>query len=249
MKINSPKHAQQDLFKEELDRHLSALGFALSEQQFSQFAQYQAELLAWNTKVNLTALKEEKEIIIKHFYDSLLGLKVGAWSGQERVLDLGTGAGFPGIPLKLVSPALSLVLVDSLQKRVNFLQNLVGVLGLTEVAALHGRAEELGRDQHLRGKFDVVVSRAVAHLAVLAEYCLPFVKKGGVFLAYKGVDAQRECEEAGVALEKLGGKLLDIHRFSLPDAMGERSILRIKKVKATPITYPRRPGTPSKNPL
>jgi len=225
------------------------LGIELTDQQLQQFAQYQKELLSWNEKFNLTALTEEKDIMIKHFYDSALGLKVGKWQGGERVLDLGAGAGFPGIPLQIVSPSLSVVLVDSLQKRVKFLQHLVNVLALDRTEAIHGRAEELGRQPGFRDKFDIVVSRAVARLAVLTEYCLPFVKPGGIFLAYKGLDGEKEGAEAASAIKKLGGKLLNIESFSLPEEMGARTIISIEKVKPTPVAYPRRPGIPVKSPL
>jgi 16S rRNA (guanine527-N7)-methyltransferase len=235
--------------REYLRELLTPLGIKLTEQQLQQFALYQEELLSWNEKINLTALTEDKDILIKHFYDSVLGLKVGKWTGQERVLDLGTGAGFPGVPLQIVSPSLSVVLVDSLQKRVKFLQHLLSVLALDGTEAIHGRAEELGREPKLRDKFDIVVSRAVARLAVLTEYCLPFVKPGGVFLAYKGLDGQKECVEADSAIKKLGGKLLKVETFSLPEEMGTRTIISIKKLKPTPAAYPRRPGIPGKNPL
>lgn len=226
-----------------------ALDISLTAQQLSQFMKYKEELLNWNQKFNLTAITEEKEILIKHFYDSVLGLKMGKWTGQEKVLDLGTGAGFPGVPLQIVYPSFSMVLVDSLQKRVNFLEHLLEVLALEQIAAIHGRAEELGREQRFREKFDLVVSRAVARLPVLAEYCLPFVKIGGIFLAYKGSEGQKESEAAHSAINKLGGKLLKIESFVLPEKMGQRTIISIKKIRTTPTAYPRRPGLPSKDPL
>lgn len=238
-----------DLFKKTLHHLFLTLDLPLNDRQLWQFSHYQEELLSWNEKINLTALTEEKEIIIKHFYDSVLGLKCFRWTGQERVLDLGSGAGFPGIPLKLVSPNLSMTLVDSLQKRVKFLQHLVSVLSLSGIEAVHGRAEELGQDKDYREKFDVVVSRAVAELPVLAEYCLPFVRPGGFFLAYKGFNGQQEYEKAISAIEKVGGELFKIKSFSLPENMGERKIIVLKKVKVTPATYPRRTGIPSKKPL
>lgn len=232
-----------------LQRLFFTLGIELTAVQLNQFAQYQEELLCWNKKVNLTALTTEKEIIIKHFYDSVLGVKAGEWTGQEKVLDLGTGAGFPGIPLKIICPSLTMVLVDSLQKRVDFLKHLLGVLALEDVEVRHGRAEELGREQRFREKFDLVVSRAVARLPVLAEYCLPFVKRGGVFLAYKGGEGAKESREAERAINKLGGKLTKIETFVLPEGMGSRTIITLKKVRPTPEAYPRRPGMPSKKPL
>jgi 16S rRNA (guanine527-N7)-methyltransferase len=225
------------------------LGISLTTQQTSQFAIYKDELLSWNKKINLTALTAEKEIMVKHFYDSVLGIKAHKWTGHEKVLDLGTGAGFPGIPLKIIYPSLAMVLVDSLQKRVSFLESLLRTLGLEEIKAIHGRAEELGRGKLYREKFDLVVSRAVARLPVLVEYCLPFVKVGGVFLAYKGTEGQKEGQEAAQAIKKLGGKLLKTESFVLPEEMGQRTIIAIKKVQPTPAMYPRRPGIPNKKPL
>ncbi|HHY06872.1 MAG TPA: 16S rRNA (guanine(527)-N(7))-methyltransferase RsmG [Clostridia bacterium] len=228
---------------------LSELGLSLTTQQINQFIIFKEELLNWNKKINLTGLTEEKEIIIKHFYDSLLGLKSYEWNGQEKVLDLGTGAGFPGIPLKIIYPSLTMVLVDSLQKRVRFLEHLLKTLCWEEVQAIHGRAEELGQEKLYREKFDLVVSRAVARLPVLVEYCLPFVQVGGVFLAYKGTGGQKEGQEAAKAIEKLGGKIAKLESFLLPEQRGQRTIMVIKKVKPTPSAYPRRPGVPYKKPL
>lgn len=225
------------------------LGLSLTTQQTTQFAIFKEELLTWNKKFNLTGLTEEKEIVIKHFYDSLLGLKAYEWSGQEKVLDLGTGAGFPGLPLKIIYPSLTMVLVDSLQKRVRFLDHLLKTLCLADVQAVHGRAEELGQEKLYREKFDLVVSRAVARLPVLVEYCLPFVQVGGVFLAYKGAEGQQECQEAARAIEKLGGKVVKLASFLLPEERGQRTIMVIKKVKPTSSVYPRRPGMPKQKPL
>ncbi|MGI6607286.1 MAG: 16S rRNA (guanine(527)-N(7))-methyltransferase RsmG [Peptococcia bacterium] len=222
---------------------------ALSDFQVSQFALYGEELLNWNKKFNLTAITAEKEIIIKHFYDSALGLKAWRFQGNETVLDLGTGAGFPGLPLKIINPALEITLVDSLQKRVGFLREMIKLLGLNGAEAIHGRAEELGQNQAFREKYDLVVSRAVAGLAVLVEYCLPLVKPGGVMLAYKGADAEQEIEAARKAVAILGGEIAEMETFALPLEMGKRSIILLKKVKQTPGAYPRKPGLPGKKPL
>jgi 16S rRNA (guanine527-N7)-methyltransferase len=222
---------------------------SLSDFQVNQFALYFKELLNWNQKFNLTAITEEKEIIIKHFYDSALGLKAWTWQGNETVLDLGTGAGFPGLPLKIIKPALEITLVDSLQKRVGFLREMIDLLGLKGAEAIHGRAEELGQNKSYREKYDLVVSRAVAGLAVLVEYCLPFVKPGGVMLAYKGAEGEQEIEAARKAVALLGGEIAEAKTFALPLERGKRTIILIKKVKQTPGAYPRKPGLPGKKPL
>ncbi len=227
----------------------SSAGLTLNERQIEQFATFFAELLCWNKQFNLTAITEEKEVIIKHFYDSALGLRVWDWLGNEKVLDLGTGAGFPGIPLKLMCPEIQVTLVDSLQKRVGFLQHMVNLLSLSGTEAIHGRAEELGKDKVYRGKYNVVVSRAVANLAVLVEYCLPFVQTGGAFLAYKGVDGEEELSTAGKAIIALGGEVTGVKTFDLPEGLGKRTIITIKKTKPTPAAYPRKPGMPGKKPI
>lgn len=227
----------------------SSAALPLDERQIEQFATFFAELLNWNKQFNLTAITEEKEVIIKHFYDSALGLKAWDWLGNEKVLDLGTGAGFPGIPLKLICPEIQLTLVDSLQKRVGFLQHMIDLLPLSGTEAIHGRAEELGKDKVYRGKFDVVVSRAVANLAVLVEYCLPFVQTGGVFLAYKGADGEEELSAAGKAIVTLGGEVTGVKTFDLPEGLGKRTIITIKKNKPTPAAFPRKPGLPGKKPI
>lgn len=227
----------------------SAADLPLTDKQISQFATFLEELLSWNEKFNLTAITETEEVLIKHFFDSVLGLRAFPWQGDEKVLDLGSGAGFPGIPLKIACPALRLTLVDSLQKRVGFLQYLITLLSLSETTALHGRAEELGRDRAYRENYQIVVSRAVAKLAVLAEYGLPFVQKDGVFLAYKGADAAQELAEAQKAIALLGGKVRDVKTYALPKQMGKRTIIVIEKIKECPPVYPRKPGIPARKPL
>lgn len=223
--------------------------FALTPRQSEQFRIFQEKLLAANQKFNLTRITTAKGVALKHFYDSLLGLKVCAWSGAKNILDLGTGAGFPGVPLKIMSPALPLVLVDSLQKRTLFLEELREALGLTATEVKHSRAEVLGHAKAYRENFSHVVSRAVAPLAVLLEYCLPFVQCGGFFLAYKGLAGRAEVCEAQTALQELGGQIVKEEAFSLPEQQGERLIIVVEKIKPTPLLYPRRPGRPLKRPL
>lgn len=248
-KAESDKMGSEKMEKEFLTHVLSAIEISLTEQQLAQFTKYREELLSWNNKFNLTAITEEKMIIIKHFYDSALGLKAWNWQGHEKVLDLGTGAGFPGIPLKIICPEIQVTLVDSLQKRVRFLQHIIATLPLTQTEALHGRAEELGQNKMYREKFDIVVSRAVASLPVLVEYCLPFVKTGGVFLAYKGPEGEEESRTGVKAIAALGGKVIRTESFLLPEELSKRMIIIIKKVKPTPAGYPRKPGMPAKKPL
>lgn len=228
---------------------LAEIDIQLTPEQTGQFELYYQELQEWNQKFNLTAIEEEDEVIIKHFYDSLLGMKVSRWTGQGMLLDMGSGAGFPGIPLKIVNPQLNITLVDSLQKRVGFLQHIIKTLGLSNSQAMHSRAEEIGQDRNHREKYDVVVSRAVAKMPVLVEYCLPLVKPGGFFLAYKGPEGLDEMQGAVKAIELLGGKEEQTLQFRLPPDNSGRTLLVMGKSKTTPRQYPRRPGTPVKKPL
>ncbi len=227
----------------------SNVGISLSSLQLDMFELYASELIRWNQKVNLTAIEDEEQIMIKHFYDSLLGMKVGAWSGIGALLDLGTGAGFPGLPLLITNTGLQVTLVDSLQKRIAFLEHLVELLKLPAVKTIHARAEEVGQEQLYRERYDIVVSRAVAGLPVLLEYCLPLTKIGGIFIAYKGPEGSDELSRAEKALKILGGKIFEIKNFELPQDGGSRNIIVIRKSKSTPKGYPRRPGIPGKKPL
>lgn len=226
-----------------------AIGLQLNSQHLQSFSRYYDELLDWNKKFNLTAIEDEQGIIIKHFYDSLLGSKVPGWSGQGKLLDLGSGAGFPGVPLKIVYPDLQVTLVDSLQKRVGFLNHLTATLELNYIGSIHRRAEELGQDRTARESYDFVVSRAVAKLPVLCEYCLPLVKKGGIFIAYKGPEAMQELDKARKAIGILGGGQIELVERQLPLVGGQRLLVVIRKVNNTPAKYPRKAGTVAKNPL
>jgi 16S rRNA (guanine527-N7)-methyltransferase len=224
-------------FQKYLIENARRMDMEISAAQAGAFESYADLLTEWNEKMNLTAITEPKEIAVKHFLDSLSGaalLPRGA-----RVIDVGAGAGFPSLPLKIFRGDLSVFLLDSLRKRVGFLERVVGALGLREVSALHARAEDAARLSGLREGFSAAVSRAVARLDVLAEYCLPFVKVGGIFIAYKGPDAAEEAEEAKEKIFLLGGKLAEIRRVALPDFQIEHTLFVIEKQRPTPKAYPR----------
>ncbi len=225
------------------------LNLDLSEEQIATFSRYSELLVEWNQKFNLTAINEEKEILIKHFLDSLTCFKILPRSGDYSLIDLGTGAGFPGIPLKIVNPDIRLTLSDSVGKKVDFCRVVAQKLNLTGVKAVHARAEDLGQDRQYREKFDCTVARAVAVLPVLAEYLLPLTRVGGNALVMKKAEIQEELQRAESALSVLGGKVSKLEFISLPENSGERSLVLIEKVKQTPTAYPRKAGTPSKKPL
>lgn len=225
------------------------LGVNLGENEVILYGKYIDILLEWNSKVNLTAITDTDEIIVKHFLDSLAVLGNLPIGNCRSLLDIGTGAGFPGVPIKIANQKIKVVLLDSLNKRVSFLRHLIAELNLQEISALHGRAEDYARDQDYRGKFDLVVSRAVAKMSVLAELCLPFVKIGGLFVAYKGPKAEEEVIEAEYALTLLGAKVVNLEKVKLPETEDERVLVIISKENETPEKYPRKAGIPEKRPL
>ena len=228
---------------------LEALGICLNEFQLKQFMRYYALLVEWNSFMNLTAITEYDEVCTKHFLDSLSLCKALDCTQELTVIDVGTGAGFPGIPLKIAFPNLSITLLDSLGKRVNFLKEVIGALGLEGIEAIHGRAEDYAKPNMLREQFDVCVSRAVANLSSLSEYCIPYVKAGGFFISYKSEKIAEEMASAEKAVDLLGGAFADQVEFVLPNSDIYRSLVVIKKVKNTPKKYPRKAGLPTKEPL
>lgn len=225
------------------------MGIELSDLQLEQFDTYYEMLVEKNKVMNLTAITELEEVVQKHFLDSISLIKVEKLNQDISIIDLGTGAGFPGIPLKIAFPELEICLADSLNKRVLFLNEVIEELELKKISAVHGRAEELARQKEYREQFDLCVSRAVANLSTLSEYCLPFVKVGGKFISYKANEVEEETKQAERALEVLGGACVDIQKFQLPDSEMNRAFVIIEKKKKTPATYPRKAGTPSKKPL
>lgn len=232
---------------DKFEKGLADLGISLNETQIKQFLDYYELLVETNKVMNLTAITEFDEVIEKHFLDSLSLCRIYDLNREIRVLDLGTGAGFPGVPLKIAFPQIRLVLADSLNKRIKFLENVVGELSLQNVSCVHGRAEEMGRNKEYREQFDLCVSRAVANLSSLSEYCLPFVKTGGAFISYKSGEVDEEATQAKRAIYLLGGEVKDIYKFDLFDQ--KRSFVVIEKERKTPKAYPRKAGTPTKEPL
>lgn len=238
--------------KEFLKEQLRQLPLELEETQISQLLTYYEMLIEKNKVMNLTAITEYEEVVIKHFIDSLMLIRavpVSVLQEKNCLADLGTGAGFPGIPLKIAFPFLNVVLMDSLQKRIVFLEEVIRELQLNQIAAVHGRAEDLGRLPEYREQFDFCVSRAVANLATLSEYCLPFVKNGGQFAAYKSGQITEELQQAKKAVFLLSGKVDTVTEFVLPGSDMRRSIVLIRKTGPISKKYPRNPGKPGKDPL
>lgn len=233
----------------QFEKDLKELGVSLSEKQIEQFLTYYEMLVEWNEMMNLTAITEYDEVMKKHFVDSLSLIKAFDVSQNKTVIDVGTGAGFPGLALKIAYPNLKVTLLDSLNKRIQFLDAVIAKLGLTDVETIHGRAEDFAKPDKLREKFDLCVSRAVANLSTLSEYCLPFVKVGGQFISYKSEKITEEMEAAGKAISILGGKISGQVEFQLPDSDIYRNLFMINKVKETPKKFPRKAGLPSKEPI
>lgn len=228
---------------------LKKWNLVLTEEQKNQFLTYYEMLVEKNKVMNLTSVTEFNEVVEKHFLDSISLWTIEDLSQRKKVLDLGTGAGFPGIPLKIMFPELEITLADSLNKRILFLQEVIDALKLQNISAIHGRAEEMSKQENFRESYDLCVSRAVANLSTLSEYCLPFVRIGGKFISYKSGEIEEEQKNAKNAVFLLGGKIEKIHKFELDGTELKRSFVVIDKVKKTPKLYPRKAGTPAKNPL
>ncbi|ETP71415.1 16S rRNA methyltransferase G [Lachnospiraceae bacterium JC7] len=246
-----------ETFKKDLNDNLDKIGISLSDLQCEQLYQFYIMLVEKNKVMNLTAITEEHDVIVKHFVDSMClynkevkGKAINeSFLRDKTLIDVGTGAGFPGLVLKILFPDLNIVLSDSLQKRLKFIQEVIDELGLKKIEVVHGRAEDLAHDPKYREKFDFSTSRAVANLSTLSEYDLPFVKTGGYFIAYKSGKVEDELNQASKAIDVLGGEVESKVNFVLTDGESERSIIFIHKTKKTPKTYPRKAGTPSKSPL
>ncbi len=246
--------------RDKLPEMAEKLGISLSQRQVAQFHDYYDLLISWNRKMNLTTVTDYEDVVTRHFVDSLAVIQAVDLTCGEKLslLDVGTGAGFPGIPLKIAFPGLKVTLVEARQKRISFLEDVIQRLKLTDIAEVHGRAEDLagqkqgdnsGTGSPMRESFDLCVSRAVARLSVLAEYCLPFVEVGGCFLAYKSEEVDEELKDAENAVSILGGEVETVLRYTLPETDIHRSIIKIKKVNRTDEKYPRRAGKPEKSPL
>lgn len=225
------------------------VGLELTTEQYDQFITYMRLLQEWNEKINLTAILEDEEIIKKHFIDSIKAFKRDEFKKNVNMIDVGTGAGFPGIPIAIMNPNINVTLLDSLNKRIKFLDIVISKLGLKNIKIIHSRAEDGARNKKLREKFDIATSRAVANMSVLSEYCLPYVKVGGKFIALKGPAVDQEIEESDVAIKTLGGELEQICEVKIEDTDLRHNLVVVKKIKECAKTYPRKAGTISKNPI
>ncbi|MGP4081291.1 16S rRNA (guanine(527)-N(7))-methyltransferase RsmG [Pseudalkalibacillus sp. R45] len=234
---------------EMFQRKLEEEGISLSPEQLQQFDTYFKTLVEWNEKMNLTAITDEEGVYLKHFYDSISAAFYFDFNPIKTICDVGAGAGFPSIPLKICFPHLDLTIVDSLKKRISFLEHLSQELGLKQTHFYHDRAETFARKKEHREKYDLVTARAVARMSVLTELCMPLVKQDGTFLAMKAANAKDELEDARRAIGQLGGELDRVEQFLLPVEESERNLIFVRKQKSTPKKFPRKPGTPNRNPL
>ena len=225
------------------------LNIELKPKEKDKFIVYKSLLKEWNEKINITAITDDEEIDIKHFLDSLTPNITDLFNGEKSIIDIGTGGGFPGLPLKIINPRLKVTLLDSLNKRIIFLNEVIKELDLDNVKPVHGRAEKLGRTVEYREKYDVCISRAVASLDTLSEYCIPFVKKGGYFISMKGPDVEKELAESKKAINLLGGSIKEVKNILVPQSNITHSLIIIEKIKETPSKYPRGGGKPKKKPL
>lgn len=238
---------EKQKFNQIIKEYAKEISIELDDKKVEQFYMYMELLLEWNEKINLTAITKPEEVILKHFIDSLT--IINKIKPNTKIVDVGTGAGFPGIPIKIVKEDIEIVLVDSLNKRIHFLDEVIQKLGLTKIETIHARAEELGRNKKIRETFDYATSRAVANLSTLSEYLMPFVKVGGNVIAMKGSEIEEELQKAQKAISILGGEVIAVEKFILPKSDIKRHIVTIKKRNMTPMKYPRKAGTPAKEPI
>ena len=238
---------EEKIFKDKLRENAAVIGVSLSDENLDKLYKYKNLVLDWNEKINLTAITDDYEFAVKHFIDSLTINKY--IEPDKTIIDIGTGAGFPGVPLKILNKSNKIVLFDSLNKRLKVLEDIIEKIELTNIETLHGRAEETFKNKQYREKYDVAVSRAVAALNVLVELMLPAIKIGGICICMKGNNAEDEIKEAKKAIKELGGEIIKVEKLLLPEMNLERNIVIIKKVRQTPNRYPRKPGTPQKEPI
>lgn len=238
---------EEKIFKEKLRENADIIGVTLDDTILNKFYNYKKLVIEWNEKINLTAITDDLEFAVKHFVDSITINKY--IEPGKIIIDIGTGAGFPGIPIKILNKDNKVILFDSLNKRLKVLEDIIEKIGLTNIETLHGRAEETFKNKNYREKYDIATSRAVASLNVLAELMLPAIKLGGICICMKGNNADTEIEEAKKAIKELGGEIIKVEKITLPELNLERNIVIIKKVKQTPSKYPRKPGTPQKEPI
>lgn len=236
-------------FYDLLDRAAKDVGLELTEEKYDKFITYMRLLQEWNEKINLTAITEDEEIIKKHFIDSIKAFKREEFKASKNMIDVGTGAGFPGIPIAIMNSSIKVTLLDSLNKRINFLNKVIEDLHLKNIVTVHSRAEDGARNKLYREKFDLATSRAVANMSVLAEYCLPYVKIGGKFIALKGPSVSEEIEDSRNAIQKLGGQLEGVLPVEIEDSDLKHNLVVVKKIQACSKVYPRKAGTISKNPI
>jgi len=232
-----------------LNKSSNNVGLDFNEKKYEQFMKYKDLIQEWNEKINLTAIKEDEEIVKKHFIDSIKVFKFQELNSAKDIIDIGTGGGFPGIPMKIIKPEINIVLLDSLNKRIKFLNEVISQLGLEKIKAIHGRAEDFAREVLYREKFDVAVSRAVANLTVLSELCIPYVKVGGYFVAMKGPAVEEEIKLSKNAIRMLGGQIEHIEKVEIEDSDFNHNLVIIKKIAHTHKLYPRKAGMVTKNPL
>lgn len=239
----------KDYHLDNFRKDLEALQIVLNKEQLCQFMSYYELLVEWNQVMNLTSITDFEEVCKKHFTDSLSLVKAYKINASISVIDVGTGAGFPGIPLKIAFPDIEIILLDSLHKRVDFLKTVIDNLGLKKIEALHGRAEDYAKEKNFREQFDLCVSRAVSNLSTLSEYCIPYVKIGGHFISYKSEKLSEEKKDAEYAISVLGGEIEDQISFQIPNSDINRNLLIVRKKKETPANYPRKAGLPLKKPI